>query len=172
MAQKKYLILDTNVISKMMSASGQDAYLVEINRLLVKYNLIVTMFTQYELLKSSDADNQKKILRFLSKNYPRVELNESTMNFSSRIFNLYKKHPSTKSRTITDGDIINAAITIGKNCHVMTIDNNDYPRPFFREISRHRVIYEGNKKREVMDVAYILEPDMENLKHCARQYDI
>lgn len=156
----------------MMSASGQEAYLVKINELLENYKLIVTMFTQYELLKSSDAENQKKILEFLSENYPRVELNESAMNFSSRIFNLYKKHPSTKGRTISDGDVINAAITIGKNCRVMTIDNNDYPRPFFKEIDRHQIIYIGNKSRPVMDVAYILEPDMDNLKHCAKEHEI
>jgi hypothetical protein len=69
------------------------------------------MFTQYELLKSSEADSQRAILEFLSKNYPRIELNESAMNFSARIFNLYKKHPNTKGLRITDGDIINAAIT-------------------------------------------------------------
>ena len=155
-----------------MSASGQDAYIKEINGLLKSYNVIVTMFTQYELLKSSDSENQAKILDYLAQNYPRVELNEKVMNFSSRIFNLYKKHPSTKNSNITDGDIINAAITIGKNCHIMTIDNNDFPRPFFVEVSRHRVIYEGNKKREIMDVAYILEPDMENLKHCAKEHKI
>lgn len=155
-----------------MKASSQAAYVDELNKLLETYRLIITMFTQYELLKSSDLENQAKILDFLSKNYSRVELNESAMNFSSRIFNLYHKHPSTKHRVITDGDIINAAITIGKNCHIMTIDNNDYPRPFFEEVSRHRIVYESNKKRETMDVAYVLKPDMDNLKHCAKEHCI
>lgn len=172
MTSKKYLILDTNIVSNMMSASGQDAYLATLNNLLSEYRLIVTMFTQYELLKSSEADSQRAILEFLSKNYPRIELNESAMNFSARIFNLYKKHPSTKGLRITDGDIINAAITIGKDCYIMTIDNNDYPRPFFAEVARHDIRYSGRKGREVLDVAYILSPDMSNLKHCAKELKI
>lgn len=172
MAKKTHLILDTNIVSRAMSKHSQKIYLDELNKLLSNYQFGVTLFTQYELLKSSNRENQGLILSYLSENYSRVALNEETMNFSSRIFNLYKKHESTKGYKITDGDIINGAITIGKNCHIMTIDNNDYPRPFFKEVSRHQLIYTSSSGRPTMDMAYILCPDMDYLKHCAKELDI
>lgn len=170
--QKVHLILDTNIVSKAMSKHSQKVYLDELNKLLPNYLFCVSLFTQYELLKSSSKENQKLILEYLSENYLRIKLNEETINFSSRIFNLYKKHESTKGYKITDGDIINGAITIGKNCHIMTIDNNDYPRPFFKEVSRHSLIYDSSSGRPTMDMAYILSPDMEYLKYCAKELDI
>ena len=172
MSQKTHLILDTNIVSRAMSKHSQEVYLDELNKRLSHYQFCVTLFTQYELLKSSSRDNQKLILTYLSENYPRIELNEETINFSSRIFNLYKKHDSTSGYRITDGDIINGAITIGLDCHIMTIDNNDYPRPFFKEVSRHQLIYESSSGRPTMDMAYILCPDMEYLKYCAKDLDI
>lgn len=172
MPKKVHLILDTNIVSRSMSKQSQDAYINELNKLLLNYQFVVTLFTQYELLKSSSRENQVLILKYLSENYPRIALNEETMSFASRIFNLYKKHKSTSGYKITDGDIINGAITIGKNCHIMTIDNNDYPRPFFAEVSRHQVLYTSSNGRPTMDMAYILKPDLDHLKHCAKDLDI
>lgn len=117
---KTPLILDTNIVSRSMLKSSQKAFLQELDKLLRHYTLLATLFTQYELLKSSDRNNQKSILKYLSDNYPRIDLNETAVNFSARIFNLYKKHPSTKGLKITDGDIINAAIAIGKDCAIIT----------------------------------------------------
>lgn len=172
MTQKLHLVLDTNIVSRAMSKHSQNVYLDELNKLLEDYKFCVTLFTQYELLKSSSRTNQRLILEYLSQNYTRIKLNEETVNFASRIFNLYKKHDSTKGYKITDGDIINGAITIGLNCHIMTIDNNDYPRPFFKEVSRHSLIYDSSSGRPTMDMAYILCPDMDYLKYCAKELDI
>ena len=172
MAQKTNLILDTNIVSRAMSKHSQAAYLKEMNALLSNHQFCVTLFTQYELLKSSSRENQKLILEYLSENYVRIKLNEETINFAARIFNLYKKHDSTKGYKITDGDIVNGVITIALNCCIMTIDNNDYPRPFFREVSRHALTYDSSTGRPTMDMAYILCPDMEYLKHCAKELDI
>lgn len=172
MRQKTHLILDTNIVSRAMSKHSQEVYLEELNKLLPNYQFCVTLFTQYELLKSSSRENQKLILEYLSGDYVRIKLNEEAINFSARIFNLYKKHDSTKGYKITDGDIINGAITIGLNCHILTIDNNDYPRPFFKEVSRHSLTFESSSGRPTMDMAYILCPDMEYLKYCAKELDI
>jgi predicted nucleic acid-binding protein len=170
--QKTRLILDTNIVSRAMSKHSQAVYLEEMNVLLPRHQFCITLFTQYELLKSSSRANQRLILEYLSENYTRIELNEETVNFASRIFNLYKKHDSTKGYKITDGDIINGAITIGLNCCIMTIDNNDYPRPFFKEVSRHSLTYDSSTGRPTMDMAYILCPDMEYLKYCAKELDV
>ncbi len=172
MARKLPLLLDTNIVSRVMSKHSQETYLEELDKQLLNYQFCVTLFTQYELLKSSNRENQKIILTYLAESYTRIRLNEETINFSARIFNLYKKHDSTKGYKITDGDIINGAITIGLNCCIMTIDNNDYPRPFFEEVSRHQLIYESSSGRPTMDMAYILRPDMSYLKHCASDLDI
>lgn len=105
-------------------------------------------------------------MEFVSQNLTLFELSQPLMDFTARVYNLYSTHKSTKGLKITNGDIVNASLAIIKNVPIMTIDNNDYPTPFFREIARERVRYESRKDREVMNTVYILEPDMENIKYC------
>jgi predicted nucleic acid-binding protein len=172
MKNKELLLLDTNIISNAMSKHGQEAYLEQLDLLLPSYKLGVTLYMQYELLKSSDKEHQMAILKYLSEDYFRIKLSENVINFSARIFNLYSRHKDTKGLKITDGDVINGAITIAKNCHIMTMDSNDYPRPFFQEVSRHKISYMSSSRRPVVDFAYILSPDIDHLRHCAKELKI
>lgn len=126
----------------------------------------MTGYTQYELLKSSDKNHQSAIKEYIDQNLVRVELSQVLMDFSARVYNLYSKHQSTKGSRITDGDIVNAALSIVKNAPVMTIDNNDYPRPFFIDQAREYVEYDSNKNRRTIDTVYILKPDMVTIKYC------
>jgi hypothetical protein len=92
------------------------------------------------------------------------------MDFAARVYFLYSKHPSTKGYRISMADIVNASVAIIKKCPLITIDNNDYPTPFFQEIDRRRVTYTG-KNKEVTDTVYILKPDIDNIKECFRKHD-
>jgi hypothetical protein len=64
------------------------------------------------------------------------------------------------------GDVVNAAFAIAKPCDVLTIDNNDYPTPFFAEVARKRVSYKSKQGNQMTDVVCMLRPDVDNVKEC------
>jgi len=137
-----------------------------------EYRFAVTGYTKYELLCSSSKDKQQKIHEYIHNEMVLISLSQTLMDFSARIYNLYKTHVSTKGKVISVGDITNASVSIIKNCPIITIDNNDYPRPFFEDLSRKRVKYISKKDREVTDTIYVLKPDMANIKECFASYAV
>lgn len=172
MSKKELLLIDTNIISHALTPTQTVAYAALFKELENNYIFVVTGFTKYELLCSSSKKHREGISDYIENEMVYVELSDVLMNFSARIHNLYRTHKSTKHLTITTGDIINASFSIAKNCPLLTIDNNDYPRPFFIDVDRKRVEYESTKSRAVMDTVYILKPDMENIKVCCKEYNI
>lgn len=169
---KKLLLVDTNVISCALTPNKTPEYAKLFEKLEKDYQFAVTGFTQYELMCSSDKENRDKIAKYIESDMGYATLNQSLMVFSARLCYLYSKHPSVKNQKITSGDIINAAYSIAKDCPVITIDNNDFPTPFFAEKSRYRVIYQSKKSKETMDTLYILEPDLDNLRHSFDVYKV
>lgn len=171
MAEKKLLLVDTNVISHALSPNQIQCYIDLFKKLEKEFRFIVTGFTKYELLRSSDQLHRKEIVDYLEQNMARVDLSDILIQFTARLYYLYGKHPDTKGRKITDGDIINAAFAIAKDCAVLTIDNTDYPRVFFAEKERHRVTYESKgTKKETTGVIYLLTPDISKIKECFEFY--
>lgn len=172
MAKKPPLILDANIISRALATNQTEAYAKLFKKYENQYSFWVTGYTQYELQRSSSTEHQKATREYIAQNLTLVELAQPIMDFSARVFSLYAKHPSTKGLKISDGDIVNAACAIIKGAPVMTIDNNDYPRPFFIDENREHVRYSSNKNREMIDTVYILTPDMTNIKHCFEQHNL
>lgn len=172
MAKKTPLILDANVISRALAPNQTAAYAELFRKYESRYSFWVTGYTQYELQRSSSSNHQKATRDYISQNLTLIELSQPVMDFSARIFNLYSKHISTKGLKISDGDIVNAAIAVIKQAPIMTIDNNDYPRPFFADKNREHVRYQSNKNRETIDTVYVLDPDMTNIEYCFKENDI
>lgn len=166
------MVVDTNVISHALTPNQTQVYTELFKSLEQKYTFLVSGFTKFELTRSSNKDHRNKIVRYIKDNMYHVELSDILMTFASRLYFLYKKHDSTKGRIIGDGDIINAALAIAKNCPVLTTDTHDYPLPFFKETDRQRIEYTSTKKRPTMDMVYVLEPDMGNVKHCFLRHDV
>jgi len=167
---KKLLLVDTNIISHALTSNQTPAYVGLFKGLEEDYRFVVTGFTKYELPCSSDREYRPKIEEYIQQEMALVSLSNELMTFAARIAYLYSKHVSTKGKKISTGDIINAAFSIAKNCHLLTIDNNDHPTPFFGERRRERVTYNSKRNREVTDTVYILEPDMINLKRCFEEH--
>ncbi|HUC89196.1 MAG TPA: type II toxin-antitoxin system VapC family toxin [Patescibacteria group bacterium] len=161
----QFLLVDTNIISHALTPNQTLAYTKLFRELEKEYKFVVTGFTQYELLCSSNRERQQKIIDYVRDDMNYVALTQPLMDFAARVHNLYKVHESTKGLKISAGDIINAAFCIAKgNCSLISIDNNDYPRPFFEEVARKRITYDSGKNKEVTDTLYILKPDTENIK--------
>lgn len=169
---KTLLVIDTNILSHGLTENKKTAFSDLFGHLEEQYRFVVTGFTQFELTCSSDKTHRNKIINYIRDEMTYMQLSDTLMDFSSRICFLYGQHPSTKGCKISYGDIINAAFSIAKDCHLLTIDNNDYPRPFFREVNRYRVSFTSKSNKEAIEVCYALAPDSENIKHCFSWYDI
>lgn len=163
------LVVDTNIISHALTPSQTAAYAERFKVLEKKYRFAVTGYTKFELLCSSDVKHREKIANYIAQDMTYFSMSEPLMDFAARLCYLYGHHDSTKGYKIGMGDIVNAALAIIKHCPVFTIDNNDYPTPFFQEIERMRITYESNRSKEVTDTAYILKPDLENLRECFKR---
>lgn len=170
MASKKLLLVDTNVISHALSPNQIQCYVELFSQLEKEYRFIVTGFTKYELLRSSDKKHKESIEEYLTQNMATVDLSDVLIGFTSRLYYLYITHPNISVR-ISDGDVINAAFAIAKNCSLLTIDNTDYPRLFFEETARHKTMYVSNRKKEMTDVIYLLSPDMAQVQHSFDEYN-
>lgn len=171
-SEKLLLVVDANIISHALTPNQTVAYTSLFKKLEKDYRFVVTGFTQFELLRSSDREHQAKIITYLDQEMTRVDLSDVLLNFAARVNNLYSKHKSTRGTKISEGDIFNATLAIIKRCPVLTIDSLDYPTPFFKEISRERVEYQSNKNRDIVDTVYVLEPDMINIKYCFKDQNI
>ena len=169
---KKLLLVDTNVISHALTPNQTTVYAELFKELEKQYKFVVTGLTKYELFCSSSKEKQAKTQTYIDEEMILVSLSQPLMDFSARLHNLYKIHHSTKGKIISIGDITNAALSILRNCPIITIDNNDYPRPFFKDMDRKRIKYTSKKDKEVLDTIYILKPDMTNIRQCFKINDV
>ena len=172
MSQKQLLLVDTNIISHALTPNQTQSYIKLFADLEKDYRFAVTGLTKYELMCSSDKEHRAKITEYLEQNMVYIELSNVLMDFSARLCFLYGKHKSTKSQKISMPDIVNGAFSIAKPCSILTIDNNDYPTPFFVEQKRLRISYTSKQKKPVTDTAFILHPDIDNLKECFNNHEV
>ncbi len=168
---KPPLIIDSNIISNALSPKQTKAYAALFHELEQSYRFVVTGYTQFELLRSSDKKHREKYLDYIDTDMTRIDLSSILMEFSARLYYVYSKHPKTNGLRISDGDIINAAVAIIKDCPVLTQDSFDYPAPFFKEISRHEIRFQSIRGRDVIDMLYILTPDKQHTKYCFDEHD-
>ena len=168
---KELLLVDANVISHALTDNQTAAYVKLFARLEQRYKFVVTGFTKYEIMCTSDKEHKEKIAEFLDQNMAYVALSKALMDFAAKLCFLYKMHPSTKHK-IEMGDIVNAAFAIAKPCNILTINNVDYPLPFFSELEREYVKYTSKKDHKITDVVHVLKPDIEHTKSCFEEYEV
>lgn len=172
MATKQLLLVDANVISHALTSSQVPAYMKLFAELEKDYKFVVTGYTKYELTCSSGKDHRDEIEEYLEQNMVYVGLSKALMDFAARLCYLYKNHVSTKGHKIGTGDIVNAAFAVAKPCTVLTIDNNDYPTPFFIEEKRLRVEYKSKRGTPMLDTVCLLRPDLDNIKECFDKHEV
>jgi predicted nucleic acid-binding protein len=167
------LLIDTNIISHALTPNQKDAYSALFKDLEKTYDyFVVSGFTKYELMCSSDKEHRGKIEQYVENDLILISLSQPLMDFAARVCYLYGHHKSTKGHKISMGDIVNASLAIIKKSPVLTIDNNDYPTPFFQEIDRRRITYNTGKNKEATDTVYFLMPDLDNLKSCFNEHGV
>ncbi|MFO0971012.1 MAG: hypothetical protein U0520_01525 [Candidatus Saccharimonadales bacterium] len=170
---KGLLVIDANILSHALTDSQIDVYRDLFTQFEDRYTFVVTGLTQYELLCSSDKEHRLKIKRYISDNARYIVLSEVLLDFAAKIRYLYSKEHKGRVNGISICDTVNAAYAIAQpDCHILTIDNTDYPREFFEDVSRHRITYISTKKRETTDTVYVLKPDIDNIKALAHRHDV
>lgn len=127
---KQLLVIDTNILSHALTPNQTAAYASLFAQLEQTYRFVVTGYTQYELLCSSDIIHIEKIHRYVAENMVYVELSQILMDFAAKLRYLYSKEIPDRTKGISHCDTINAALCLAKECPLLTIDNTDYPRPF------------------------------------------
>ena len=115
MASKKLLLIDANIISHALTPNQTAAYVKLFEELEKEYKFVVTGYTKYEVMCSSDKAHRDKIEEYIEQNMAYVTLSKPLMDFAARLCFLYGKHPSTKGHHITNGDVVNAAFSIKAN---------------------------------------------------------
>ncbi|MEO8785346.1 MAG: hypothetical protein ABI221_03550 [Candidatus Saccharimonadales bacterium] len=172
MADKKLLLVDANIISHALTETQTAAYVKLFARLEKHYKFVVTGFTKYEVMCTSDREHKALIAEYLSQNMAYVTLSAPLMDFAAKLCFLYQKHASTKGHKIGMGDIVNAAFAIAKPCAVLTIDNMDYPAPFFMESEREHIRYKTKRRDNITDVVHILTADISYTKSCFDRHQV
>ncbi len=171
MSAKELLLVDANIISHALTENQTASYVKLFEKLENDYKFVVTGFTKYEIMCTSDKEHKEKIAEFLEQNMAYVTLSKALMDFAAKLCFLYKNHPSTKHK-IEMGDIVNAAFAIAKPCNILTINNVDYPLPFFAEVKREYVEYKSKNNNSIRDVVHVLMPDVEQTKSCFKTYEV
>lgn len=172
MARKKFLVVDTNVISHALSPQQTHCYSELFAKLEGEYTFVVTGYTKYELLCNSSPENVIKIYEYIENNMAYVELSGVLMDFSAKVRYLYSKELPDRVKGISTCDTVNAAFSIAKECDLLTIDNTDYPRAFFKDKDRFRIDYTSRSNRQTTDTVYLLTPDCENASLLAKKYGL
>lgn len=172
MGQKQLLIIDTNILSHALTANKKASFAALFTELEGQYKFVVSGFTLYEICCESSKSHRSSIVSYIQSEMSLIDLSRVLMDATARIHYLYRHHKSTKGLVIGVGDKINAALAVVANASILTIDNNDFPTPFFQETSRHRIVYTSTKKKEATETAYVLRPDMENIKECFQKFDV
>jgi len=156
---KRYILLDTNIISSLSNESlGQKIIevLKEINSL--GYGIAVSDVTYFELLNEATIKKEQKMVAVLN-GITRFYVKQDILIAAAHLGSFYKEHGLPKDQFDACDKII-ASTAVIRNCILYTINGRDYPQPFFKEIDRRMLDYQS-KDWPICVPTYFLEPQLE-----------
>lgn len=164
----KTLILDTNVIHNAVSKRLQ-AQTVELLNIITKDypKLTISEYTVFEIYRGLGKEKIPKV-RELVNGFDALGVDSSIIKIAAALYSCYQNYPSTKSKKYEDGDVIIGATSLRYNTPILTANGNDFPRPFFTEVSSHKLKRAG--RADI--VVQILQPDIkvfnDTVKDCLK----
>lgn len=158
------LILDTNIIQYITDDFVSKELIPYLLTLRDKgYTENISTVSVFESIKGLKRVDEPKLLGFIAA-FPKYEVDERVLTAAARLHNLYNQDKSVPSDGISSEDKIIAATAIITNSFVLTANINDFPRPYFNEIEKEKLIYQNKKQKDVMLCVEVLQPDFEYLK--------
>lgn len=163
----KYLILDTNIFSRLSDDGEVGKKIVDyLNSLINRspgWGLAISGFTLFETLNEIPHKEELKIAGRLA-TFPFYDVDKVQLYTAAHLGCLYVEH--FKELKISDklpeaGDKIIAATAYNGDGLICTINMRDFPAPFFKEYMRETFTQETNRKGIAHTTIYILETQKE-----------
>jgi len=155
-SQRKFL-LDTCILQDISSESQLATYILAfLGKLTAQQNsFAISDFATFELLRGASQKIEAKRQTVLNL-FQRYATDNPALLVAARLETLYKKQGVDSG--ISDGDKVLAATSVLTGCPVITRDQTDFPIPFFQEIHREIITYQG-ARGNITRVVLILQPD-------------
>ncbi|MEK7463941.1 MAG: hypothetical protein AAB610_02340 [Patescibacteria group bacterium] len=172
-----YLILDTNIISRLSMCRGATrpieekvandmvTYLQDLfSKSEGEWNIAISSVTNYELIEGSTLDEELKTEDAL-RGLKTFEADNSILRAAARLGCFYKEM-KIEDHQISLADKIIAATAFGTGSVIYTTNISDYPAPFFSELREVRYIIEYETRKGVVYLpTYFMQPEVEVLKN-------
>jgi len=159
---KQYVIVDTCIIQHLGNAELAEKIFDDLRNVSkLGYDLAISDFTYFELLDGASAKIEEERIDALS-GFSRYFVSKKILITAAHLGCLFKYDKVSSDI----GDKIIGATTLLYNAIVYTTNGRDFPRPFFKELSKSFLKYSKNRAEITLPV-YFLRPDLEyiNLKY-------
>ncbi len=156
-ADKRRIILDTNIISRLDGSLGTRLFEVINEVVALGYGIAISDMTYMELLTGANSKQEKQIGDTL-KGVDHYIATTQVFIAAAHMASLYKELHDLNQFEI--GDRIIAGTAALNNAIIFTLNGRHYPVPFFKEIDRRKLEYE-NKGMPVCSYGYFMEPQID-----------
>lgn len=155
----RYILLDSDIFNHLGNTDLYPQIIFLLRDALSKgYGLSMSIFTLLELIDTATVENEMKAMSATT-GIKRFKINQTVLVAAGHLGCMYKENKVQKEPE--KGDKIIAATSLLNNTIIFTTNGRDYPRPFFKEMSKPLLKYHKSDGREVYIVSYFLEPDFE-----------
>lgn len=155
----RYILLDSDIFNHLGNSDLYPQIIYLLRDALEKgYGLSMSIFTLLELIDTASVENEVKAMAAIQ-GVKRFKINQSILLTAGHLGCMYKEDGVTKEPE--KGDKIIAATSLLNNTVIFTTNGRDYPRPFFKELSKPILKYKKSDGRDVCLISYFLEPDLE-----------
>lgn len=153
----RYILLDSDIFNHLGNSELYPQIIYLLRDAITKgYGLSMSIFTLLELIDTASVENEVKAMS-ATYGIKRFKINQTVLIAAGHLGCMYKDDGVIKEPE--KGDKIIAATAILKGAVIFTTNGRDYPRPFFKELSKPLLKYTKSDGREVYLISYFLEPD-------------
>lgn len=155
----KLAILDTNIILYGLKSEYALSVSKLITELSCKYELVTTQFTRFELFRGMISAHIPDA-KLLFNSFSCIDITGDIFKIAAALSTCYKNDTATSSRanSYSDGDIIIGASGFTSDAVVVTANINDFPRPYFDELSTKHSI--TSQKKGTTIAIGVLKPNI------------
>lgn len=160
---KQKILLDTNIFSDLQDKSIQFPLTLYLLDLIKRgFEFALSGITIYELMRGLSAENEKRMLEFISP-YFRYFITDEVLVTSAQLDNLMKME-DIKVNSVDHGDKIISATAILTGSLILTANARDFPWPFFHEVEYNPLMYKDHNKKTRCHMLSLLTPDFVLIK--------
>ena len=165
---QRYILIDTTIFQHLGNKELASQIIFLLRDALKKgYGVSMSIYSLLELIDTSTIENEINAIN-ATNGIKRFQINQTVLITAGHLGCLYKDDGLDKQPE--KGDKVIAATSLLNNTVIFTTNGRDFPRPFFKTITKPMLKYTKQDGREVCLISYFLEPDIEliSTKHQER----